>query len=66
LGRQQLDPGIDGVAMVDDRGDQLAGELGGLGVAPGFGQVSFQDRRRRALPEVGLERRRQRQPATHA
>jgi hypothetical protein len=50
--------------MVDDRGDQLAGKLGGLEVALGLGQMSLQDRRRGALPEVGFERRRQRQPAS--
>ena len=66
MGGQQLDAGIDRVAMVDDRCDQLAGELGGLGVARGFSEMSLQDRGRGALAEVGLERRRQRQPATRA
>ena len=52
--------------MVDDRGDQLAGKLGGQRVARGLGQVSLQDRRRGSLTEVGLEGRRQGQPAAGA
>ena len=42
--------------------DDRPGQLGRPGIALRLGQVALEDRARRALPEVGLEQRRERQP----
>jgi hypothetical protein len=57
LRRPAGDLGIDRIAMVDDRGHQLAGQLGGLGVTLGLGEMALQDRLGGSLTEVGFEDR---------
>ena len=45
-------------------GDQLAGQLGRIGVAFRLGQMAFQHGIRGALPEIRFEHGRQGEPAT--
>jgi hypothetical protein len=61
LGRYLADPGIDRVAVSDDRGDELAGKRGGRRVALGLREMPLEDGLSGALPEVGLEDRGERQ-----
>ena len=49
--------------MLDDRGDEFAGECGRVGVALLLGQVALQDGVGRALAEVRFEDRRQGEPS---
>ena len=49
--------------MADDGIDELAGQCGGRLVALGLGKVTLQHRRGRALSEVRLEHRGERQAA---
>jgi hypothetical protein len=55
LGRQLLDSRVDRVAIFDDERDDVAGELGGLAVALGLGQVTLENCRGGALTEVRFE-----------
>jgi hypothetical protein len=64
LGRAPGDFGVDLIAVEDLRGDQLAGQGGCVVAALLLGKVSLQDGVGRALPEIRLEDRRQRQPST--
>jgi hypothetical protein len=50
--------------MFGHRGDELAGQPAGLLVAFGLGQMALEDGVSGALPEVGLEDRREGEPAT--
>jgi len=50
--------------MLDDRGNELAGEGGGILVAFLLGEVALEDGVGRALAEVRLEDRREGEPAT--
>jgi hypothetical protein len=61
LGCHATDPGVDFITMLDDRGDQFPGQRDGRRVAFGFGEMPLQDRFRRALSEVGLEDRGERE-----
>jgi hypothetical protein len=61
LGGDDADPGVDRVAVGDHGVDQLAGEGGRGLIALGFGEVTLEDRLGRALAEVGLEDRGQRE-----
>jgi hypothetical protein len=58
------DLGVDRVAVLDDRGNQFAGERGGIRVAFLLGKVSLEDRVGGALAEIRLEDRREGEPAT--
>ena len=62
--RPPADLGVDRVAVLDDRGHQLAGECRGVLVTFLLGEVPLEDRVGGALPEVGLEDRREGEPAT--
>jgi hypothetical protein len=61
LGRHLADPGIDRVAVANDRGDELAGQRGGGWIAFGLREMPLEDGFGGALPEVGLEDRGERQ-----
>ena len=56
---EQLDSGVDSIAMCEDRVDQLTGECRGILVALGLGKVPLEDRAGSALAEFRLEDRRQ-------
>ena len=62
--RPPPDLGIDRVTVLDDRGDQFAGERRRVLVAFLLGQVPLEDCVGRALPEIRLEDRREGEPAT--
>jgi hypothetical protein len=55
LGRPTGDFGIDRVAVEHLRGDQLAGQRGGVVVSFRLGQMALEHRIGRALAEVRLE-----------
>jgi hypothetical protein len=55
------DLGVDFITVGDDGFDQLAGKGRGGLIALGFGQVALEDGPGRALAEVGLEDRGQRE-----
>jgi len=62
LGCQLLDSGVDRVAVGDDHGDKLAGQFGRGRVALELGEMALENGGSRALAEVGLEHRGERQP----
>jgi hypothetical protein len=66
LGRDLADPGIDRSAVLDHGGDQLAGEGRGGRIAFDLGEMSLEDGLRRALAEVGLEDRGERESTSRA
>jgi hypothetical protein len=57
--RQLLDLSVDLVASVDDGGDDLAGQAGGVIGRPLVAHPALQDAARGVLAEVGLEDRSQ-------
>jgi hypothetical protein len=61
LGCDLADPGIDGIAMLDHGGDQLAGQRCGGRIALDLGQMSFEDGLSGPLAEVGFEDRGERE-----
>ena len=60
-GRRAVDQRIDLDAVLDDDGDQFAGQLGRDGITLGVRQMPLEDRLGSALAEVGLEDRGERQ-----
>jgi hypothetical protein len=64
LRRAATDLGVDRITVLDDRGDELTRESGGVLVALLLGQVALEDGVSRSLAEVGLEDRREGEPAT--
>jgi hypothetical protein len=64
LRRPPPDLGVDLVAVLDDRRDQLAGERRRVLVAFRLGQMPLEDGVGRALAEIRLEDRREGEPAT--
>jgi hypothetical protein len=59
LRRPPADLGVDRVAVLDDRGHQLAGERRRIRVAFLLGEVPLEDRVGGALAEIRLEDRRE-------
>jgi len=64
LRRTTTDLDVDRVTMLDDRGDELAGERGRILVALLLGQVALEDGVGRALAEISLEDRGEGKSAT--
>jgi hypothetical protein len=60
-GGDAIDQRVDLDPVPDDVGDQFAGQLGGHGIALRVRQMTFEDRLRGALSEVGLEDRGERE-----
>jgi hypothetical protein len=60
-GGHAVDRRVDLDPMVDDRGDQFAGQFGRHWIAFRLGQMALEDGLGRALPEVRLEDRGQRE-----
>jgi hypothetical protein len=60
-GRHTVDRGVDLDPVLDDRRDQLAGQVGGYRLALRVGQMALEDGLRGALAEVGFEDRGERQ-----
>ena len=60
-GRSPVDQRIDLDAILDDRGDQFARQIGRDGIAFRIGQVPLEDRLGGALSEVRLEDRGERE-----
>ena len=65
-GGHAVDRRVDLDPMVDDRGDQFAGQFGRHWIAIRLGQMALEDGLRGPLPEVRLEDRRQRQSTSGA
>jgi hypothetical protein len=61
LGRDQTDPGVDRITVLDHGSDQFAGQRRGRRVALDLSQMAFEDRFRRPLAEVGFEDRGERE-----
>ena len=60
-GRRPVDQRIDLDAILDDRGHQFAGQIGGDGIAFRLGQMPLEDRFGGALSEIRLEDRGERE-----
>ncbi|HEX7347658.1 MAG TPA: hypothetical protein VF253_12765 [Candidatus Limnocylindrales bacterium] len=60
-GRCPVDQGVDLDPIPDDRGHQFAGQFGRRGITFRVGEMPLEDRLGRALPEVGLEDRGERE-----
>jgi hypothetical protein len=66
LGRQLLDSGVDSVTVCDDGCDKVTCEFGRRWITLELAEMTLEDGCRRALSEVGLEDRREREAASRS